>query len=115
MGSIAENTLGRHHGYRTAKAAVNMVGKSLSVDLKDDNIAVGMRIHLGFLLTDFGGEHQTEPRPGQRSVKDGAKGVIDAIQALTMETTGFFLHGRKLRRRCERNAMVKANYLLLML
>jgi NAD(P)-dependent dehydrogenase (short-subunit alcohol dehydrogenase family) len=42
MGSIEENTSGGHYGYRTAKAGVNMVGKSLSVDLKDKNIAVGL-------------------------------------------------------------------------
>jgi NAD(P)-dependent dehydrogenase (short-subunit alcohol dehydrogenase family) len=92
MGSIADNTSGKHYGYRTAKAAVNMVGKSLSVDLKDDNIAVGM-IHPGFLFTDFGGNHQKAPRPGQRSVQDGTTGVIEAIKALTIETTGSFFHG----------------------
>lgn len=91
MGSIADNTSGNHYGYRTAKAAVNMVGKSLSVDLKGNNIAVSM-IHPGFLFTDFGGEHQTSPRPGQRSVQDGAKGVIDAVKALTMDCTGSFIH-----------------------
>lgn len=42
MGSIEENGSGGHYGYRTAKAGVNMVGKSLSVDLKDKNIAVSM-------------------------------------------------------------------------
>ena len=42
MGSIAENTSGGHYGYRTAKAGANMVGKSLSLDLKDKNIAVSL-------------------------------------------------------------------------
>lgn len=42
MGSIAENGSGGSYGYRTAKAGVNMVGKTLSVDLKDKNIAVSM-------------------------------------------------------------------------
>lgn len=42
MGSIAENGSGGHYGYRTAKAGVNMVGMSLSQDLKDKNIAVSM-------------------------------------------------------------------------
>lgn len=42
MGSIADNGSGGHYGYRAAKAGINMVGKSLSVDLKDKNIAVGM-------------------------------------------------------------------------
>jgi len=42
MGSIEENTSGGHYGYRTAKAGVNMVGRSLSVDLKPKNIAVSL-------------------------------------------------------------------------
>jgi NAD(P)-dependent dehydrogenase (short-subunit alcohol dehydrogenase family) len=42
MGSIAENGSGGHYAYRMAKAGVNMVGKSLSVDLKDKNVAVSL-------------------------------------------------------------------------
>ena len=42
MGSIKDNTSGGHYAYRASKAAINMVGKSLAVDLKDSNIAVGM-------------------------------------------------------------------------
>jgi NAD(P)-dependent dehydrogenase (short-subunit alcohol dehydrogenase family) len=42
MGSIEENGSGGSYAYRTAKAGVNMVGKTLSMDLKDKNIAVGM-------------------------------------------------------------------------
>ena len=40
MGSMEENGSGGHYGYRASKAAVNMVGKSLAVDLKDKNVAV---------------------------------------------------------------------------
>jgi len=42
MGSIAENESGGHYAYRASKAAVNMVGTSLTKDLKDKNIAVSM-------------------------------------------------------------------------
>jgi NAD(P)-dependent dehydrogenase (short-subunit alcohol dehydrogenase family) len=34
MGSIAENTSGRHYLYRTSKAALNAAVKSLSIDLR---------------------------------------------------------------------------------
>ena len=52
MGSIAENGSGGHYGYRTAKAGVNMVGMSLSQDLKDKNIAVSMSkyCNISFIL-----------------------------------------------------------------
>ena len=42
MGSIEDNTSGGSYAYRTAKAGINMVGKSLSIDLKNKNIAVSM-------------------------------------------------------------------------
>ena len=41
-GSIEETTSGGHYAYRASKAAVNMVGKTLSVDLKEKNIAVSL-------------------------------------------------------------------------
>ena len=54
MGSIKDNTSGGHYAYRASKAAINMVGKSLSVDLKDSNIAVGMsKFSLLFQLVRF--------------------------------------------------------------
>ena len=40
MGSIDDNTSGGSYGYRMSKAAVNIVGKSLGVDLKEAGIAV---------------------------------------------------------------------------
>ena len=90
MGSIADNTSGGHYGYRAAKAAVNMIGKSLAQDLRLDGIVVGM-IHPGFVKTGF--DRTTEKRPGQRNVDESVKGVLQAIAQVTMETTGCFLHG----------------------
>lgn len=91
MGSIAENGSGGHYAYRSAKAAVNMVGMSLSVDLKDKNIAVSM-IHPGFVYTGFGGK-DADRQTGQRDVDESARGVVEAINKTDMETTGTFYHG----------------------
>jgi len=55
MGSIADNTSGGMQAYRASKAAVNMVGKGLSVELKDKGIAVGL-VHPGFVATAFCGK-----------------------------------------------------------
>jgi len=90
MGSISD-TGGGHYAYRTAKAAVNMVGKNMALDLKDDKVAVGL-IHPGFVYTGFGGEG-AERRPGQRDVDVSVKGVLEAIDQVTLDTTGCFLHG----------------------
>jgi tubulin alpha len=98
IGSIEENGSGGHYGYRTSKAGVNMIGKSLAMDLKDDNICVGL-IHPGYVLTGFdnakrGQAKPSEERnPGQRDVGPSATGVLQAIDKVTMETTGSFWHG----------------------
>jgi len=91
MGSITDNTSGGHYGYRMAKAAVNMMGKSLAVDLKDRGVAVGM-VHPGFVYTHFGGAG-SERRPGQRNVDESVRGVIQAVEQVNLENTGCFLHG----------------------
>jgi tubulin alpha len=92
MGSIRDNTAGAHYGYRTAKAAANMVGKTLAMDLKspERQIAVGM-IHPGFVATGFDGGKKR--REGQRDVDVCVKGVLQAVDQVTLETTGCFLHG----------------------
>lgn len=91
MGSIADNDSGGHYGYRAAKSAVNQVGKSLSVDLRPRKIAVGL-VHPGYVFTGFQGEG-VEKQPGQHDVEPSAKGVLEAIESISMENTGSFLHG----------------------
>lgn len=54
VGSIADNTSGQMYAYRTSKAAFNQIGKSLSIQLKPDNIIVAS-IHPGWVQTDMGG------------------------------------------------------------
>ncbi|WP_300555447.1 SDR family oxidoreductase [Maricaulis sp.] len=54
MGSIADNTSGGAYGYRASKAALNAIGKSLSLDLKDRDIVV-LILHPGWVRTDMGG------------------------------------------------------------
>ncbi|NET15653.1 MAG: SDR family oxidoreductase, partial [Okeania sp. SIO1H6] len=50
MGSIDDNTSGGTYGYRMSKVAVSMAGKSLSVDLKPQGIAVAI-LHPGLIST----------------------------------------------------------------
>ncbi|GAM40494.1 short chain dehydrogenase/reductase [Talaromyces pinophilus] len=47
-----ESEGGGNYGHHASKAALNMVGKLLSLDLKDKGIAVGM-IHPGFMRTEM--------------------------------------------------------------
>jgi NAD(P)-dependent dehydrogenase (short-subunit alcohol dehydrogenase family) len=54
LASIAGNASGGIYGYRAAKAAVNMVGRSLSVDLKARGFIV-LLLDPGWVQTDMGG------------------------------------------------------------
>ncbi|MFO7179786.1 MAG: SDR family oxidoreductase [Pseudomonadota bacterium] len=85
MGSIDDNTSGGVYGYRMSKAALNMAGKSLAVDLKGAGVAVAI-LHPGMVKTDMiRGQGQVEPR-------DAARGLLARIDELTLETTGGFWH-----------------------
>jgi NAD(P)-dependent dehydrogenase (short-subunit alcohol dehydrogenase family) len=85
MGSIDDNTSGGRYGYRMSKAAVNIAGKSLSVDLKGDGIAVAI-LHPGFVRTDMTGHEGLIDPP------ESAAMLIDRIDDLTLGTTGSFWH-----------------------
>jgi NAD(P)-dependent dehydrogenase (short-subunit alcohol dehydrogenase family) len=87
MGSIEDNTSGGYYGYRMSKAAVNAVGKSLAMDLKDRGIAVAL-LHPGYVRTEMvGGGGDVEP-------EEAATGLLARLDALTMETTGGFWHAK---------------------
>jgi NAD(P)-dependent dehydrogenase (short-subunit alcohol dehydrogenase family) len=85
MGSIEDNTSGNYYGYRASKAALNAFGKSLAMDLKPKGIAV-VQLHPGFVQTRMVGFN------GDISPEDAARGLINQIESLTIETTGTFWH-----------------------
>jgi NAD(P)-dependent dehydrogenase (short-subunit alcohol dehydrogenase family) len=85
MGSIDDNSSGGGYGYRMSKAALNMAGKSLAVDLAGAGIAVAI-LHPGMVRTEMiGGRGQVEP-------SDAARGLLARIDELTLETSGGFWH-----------------------
>lgn len=85
MGSIEDNTSGSRYGYRMSKAAVNMAGRSLSHDLRERGIAVVI-LHPGFVRTEMtGGE-------GLIDAPESAAGLIQRIDALTLDSSGTFWH-----------------------
>jgi NAD(P)-dependent dehydrogenase (short-subunit alcohol dehydrogenase family) len=56
MGSLADNTSGGSIAYRSSKAAVNMVMRSLAIDLALRSITCVV-INPGWVQTDMGGSH----------------------------------------------------------
>ena len=86
MGSIADNTSGGSYGYRMSKAALNMAGQSLAVDLKRKGIAVAI-LHPGLVAT-----RMINFNPNGISPQQSVEGLLKRIDALTLETSGSFWH-----------------------
>ncbi|NMP31063.1 SDR family oxidoreductase [Thalassotalea sp. M1531] len=85
MGSIADNGSGGRFGYRMSKAALNAASVSLSVDLADKDIAVGI-YHPGYVQTDMVGGR------GDISAHEAASRIVGLINELAMSDTGVFKH-----------------------
>jgi len=85
MGSIADNLSGGRYAYRSSKAAVNIVMKSLSVDLAPRGITCVV-MHPGWVRTDMGGEG------GKLSPAESVKSVRAVIESLKPEDSGKFLN-----------------------
>ncbi len=85
VGSIADNASGGNWGYRASKAAVNMIGMNLKHELAPAGIAV-ILLHPGYVATDM------TRMSGPTAPKDAARGLIERIDALTLETSGSFWH-----------------------
>jgi len=85
MGSIADNDSGGRYGYRMSKAALNAAGKSLSIDLKKQGIAVGI-LHPGWVQTEMTGHS------GHLTAQKSAKQLIYQIENLNSEKSGSFFH-----------------------
>ena len=85
MGSIGDNDSGGYYLYRSSKAAVNMISKSLAVDLKGKGI-ISVVLHPGWVRTDMGGPQA--PTGAEESVS-GMRRILDG---LTMKESGGFFH-----------------------
>lgn len=85
VGSIADNTSGQMYAYRTSKAAFNQVSKSLSIQLKSDNIIVAS-IHPGWVQTDMGGPNA--PIDAKTSVEN----MLKTFDNITPEQAGLLLN-----------------------
>ena len=83
MGSIADNSGGGSYLYRSSKAAVNMVVKSLAIDLKPIGITAVV-FHPGWVKTDMGGPNALI------SAEQSVSGIRQEIARLTIADSGRF-------------------------
>jgi NAD(P)-dependent dehydrogenase (short-subunit alcohol dehydrogenase family) len=85
MGSIGRKHNGSEYGYSASKAALNMISRLLSFDLRRDGIAVVTFLHPGWVKTDMGG--RGAPLEPEVSVR----GMLAVIDSLTLADSGRFL------------------------
>jgi NAD(P)-dependent dehydrogenase (short-subunit alcohol dehydrogenase family) len=83
MGSIDDNTSGHHYLYRSSKTALNMVTKSLALDLAPSGITVVV-LHPGWVQTDMGGSN------APTTVYQSVTGMRQVIDSLTIANGGKF-------------------------
>jgi len=85
LGSIEDNTSGGDYPYRTSKAALNMLVKTLAVDLKPRGI-ISVALSPGWVKTDMGGK--SAPLEPEESVA----GMRAILEKLKPEDSGGFFH-----------------------
>ena len=83
MGSIERKNYGGYYSYSASKAALNMITKLLSHDLRRLNITV-LAVHPGWVRTDMGGT------AAPLSPQDSVKGMLRLIEKVTLRDTGTF-------------------------
>jgi len=85
MGSIGDNEAGGSYVYRSSKAAMNAVVKSLSIDLKGRGVTCAA-LHPGWVRTDMGGP------AGLIDAPESVAGMKAVIEGLDISKTGQFFN-----------------------
>ena len=89
MASITDNGSGGLYAYRSSKAAVNMLMKNMSLDLKALEISV-IAINPGMCATDFGPGAEAMAAFGAMPVEDAVAQLLQIFDMCSMEHTGQF-------------------------
>jgi NAD(P)-dependent dehydrogenase (short-subunit alcohol dehydrogenase family) len=84
MGSMADNGYGNSYIYRSSKAALNAVVKSMSIDLRDDGIKC-VALHPGWVKTDMGGPN------AEITARESVTRLFDIILSLKLKDSGRFV------------------------
>ena len=85
VGSMTENTSGGGYIYRSSKAALNSVVKSLSNDLSSQNFTV-LALHPGWVQTEMGGPNALI------DTQTSAAGLVEVIERADISRSGEFIN-----------------------
>ena len=91
VGSIGDNALGGWHGYRAAKAALNMLLRNAALELKRSHpLAVVAALHPGTVDSALSRPFQRGLRPGQLTTPElAADRLLAVLDGLTPDDSGF--------------------------
>ena len=84
MGSMDDNTSGGSYIYRSSKAALNAVVKSMSHDLADKGVKC-VALHPGWVKTDMGGPN------AEISSRESVSQMFETLLALQAVDSGRFI------------------------
>jgi NAD(P)-dependent dehydrogenase (short-subunit alcohol dehydrogenase family) len=84
MGSMADNGYGSSYIYRSSKAALNAVVKSMSIDLRNDGIKC-IALHPGWVKTDMGGPN------AEITARESVTHLFNIMLSLGQEDSGRFI------------------------
>ncbi|OOF20684.1 short-chain dehydrogenase [Salinivibrio sp. IB574] len=84
VGSMSDNQSGGGYIYRSSKAALNAVIKSLSIDLRDQGIRA-VALHPGWVQTQMGGPNALI------NTQESAQGLKQVLDTLTDSQNGSFI------------------------
>ena len=85
MGSIDDNKSGGSYSYRSSKAALNIISKSLAVDLHSSQIII-LALHPGWVQTDMGTVNALI------TPTTSVTGMLDVIQKSNLSQSGSFIN-----------------------
>jgi NAD(P)-dependent dehydrogenase (short-subunit alcohol dehydrogenase family) len=84
MASMDDNSSGGSYIYRSSKAALNAVVKSMSIDLREDGIKC-VALHPGWVKTEMGGPN------AEISTRESVKSLFNILLSLKPEDSGRFI------------------------
>ncbi|KAH0847760.1 C-factor [Fonsecaea pedrosoi] len=90
VGSVGDNSSGGHYAYRSSKAAVNSIGKSMAMDLKDKGVTV-MLLHPGYVRTNLLPGAKMPPETVEPD-EAARKLWVNIVSQKTIDDTGKFWH-----------------------
>jgi len=94
VGSMGDNSSGGLYSYRSSKAAVNALFKSMSVDLKEKSVPV-IILHPGIVKTNLDPrwkEQGQDDMPGAVEPAQAAEELWEVLSSKGLESTGKFFH-----------------------